>query len=181
MKNKFFQIGGTPKDDRYGQGPRRKALGYPKGEHSLFLDGRLLRRVQIDSTRGMLPTGAGVTTDTGALLVRQVENQRALYIPWVVAGTDHNYQDNVVASWQLWANNKKIAHAIAGQYRADVKVYVPPKSIVTFYLRCANTLGVAVYNRYAVPWIEFDAQTDKWDFGEGGFIANPAVGALTWP
>lgn len=180
MKDDGLNPGGTPKHDKYDMDPDKKAFGYPAGQCTLFVAGRFLRGIEHNAVRGMLTTGAGATNDTGALAVRTTPRGRGLYIPWVVGGTDWYFQDNVTVSWQLWAMNQMIASAVCGQFRADIGIFIPPETQVTFYLRCQNTLATAVYHRYTVPWYEFNAD-DVWEMGSGGNAGNPAVGTLTWP
>lgn len=170
------------KDDRYGQAGRVKAIGYPLGKPTMFIDGRLLENYEYEAARGVM-TGVGNATSNLTIQMLAVPYNRALYIPWVVMGTFGNFTEDIVASWQIWADNREIASGVAGAYRADTKIYIPMDSQVTFYARIVNAIG-PVANRfyfYGVPLITFDTRPDVWEWGRGNNAANPAIGALNWP
>ncbi len=172
----------TTVKDEYKQGPRRKAHGYPQGQWAKFLHGRLLRNCEYGYSNLFILT-APAATSGGRTHFRTTAPRRALYIPWVMATTSMDYTDNVLTSWQLWANGEIIASGMCGQYRADVGVYIPPESDVSMYLRCVNGSAANACNGYLVPWYEFDSEVDIWEFGSGGNRENPrTVGRIpVWP
>lgn len=171
-----------PKDDRYIQDGRKKALGYPQGQATMFLAGRLLQNADFGGARGFITAAAAATTDTTNNF-HTTANERAMYLYWVEHGACFDYTEDVIATWQIWADNKFVASGVSAPHVSPIGVYIPPNSNCSFYSRVVSALG-APNNRYfpyAITWVEFDAEMDVWEFGSGSLALNPAIAALAWP
>lgn len=158
-----------------------KSHGYPKGQISMFLHGRWLHDCLFISHRGQTATAAGGgVTNYAPAAIHTTQIGRAACIIFA-GGSDWFYQDNVIASWQIYADNKHIASAMFGFGVTYVYAYVPPRCVINYYSQITNNAALIGYTRHSVYIVDFDAESDKYTYGEGSLAANPAIGALAWP
>lgn len=161
-----------------------KIIGYPKGEHSMFLDGRLLQSVisGFQNTRPAIPPGGLV--QAGPLLINRVlPIDRAMYIPWVGIFLLTDARLNMNTEWQMWANGKRVAGGALSMSPQPVHLYFPMFSEVSLYWQVSNLTipPLPLFPHFTVPWYEFDTEADHWEMGEADRKANPPVVSITWP
>lgn len=178
---------GQPELDRYSQGERKKTFGYPKGQNTMFLDGRLLRDCVFPRFEVNLAAGGGTTNDSNGILNFQgggtIPNDRACYIVGVTSGPVWSAFFNAWAAWQLWANGSYLDGGVVGKWYHKVGKYVPPNSIIDFYSRVVNNgaPAVTVTMRLSVQFVIFNAARDIWEWGRADLRANPVNLAIVWP
>lgn len=167
--------------DEYNQGRGKKTFGYPLGQPTKFLDGRLLRNVVFGTTWDRLgPIANLATVNAGVNVALPIPEHRALYIQQVSLLALIAANVDLEARWQIWSGGKFI---IAGAWQAGpipIEIYFPPLENVRFYYYIVNNVGANVWADYVVNWVEFDARDDKWEWGRGSQGVNP-VTAPVWP
>lgn len=167
--------------DNYGQGRGEKVFGYPQGQSSRFLDGRLIRNCVFDTTHGVVGPVAPPVIVFGNLTIRDVPENRAVYIYQMTAiPFDYAFNDAVFA-WQIWSDGVFITASDFCCFATPIEVYFPPLSSIELYHVIAvgplAPAGAYVAN-FAVNWVEFDALDDKWEWGRARGTPNPA--AVPW-
>ena len=186
LRKKGQPYAGQPELDRYSQAERKKTLGYPKGQNTMFLDGRLLRDCIFPRADGAVqPAPGGVPDNNVANLNWQeggiIPDDRACYIMGVSAGPNWDVHINMWVAWQIWANGKYLDGSVVGKWYHPVKKYLPPRSVATIYVRGVNNGGIGVARiNWSLQFVTFNATLDIWDLGRANLQDNPTVIAV-WP
>lgn len=169
--------------DPYNQDGLKKALGYPQGQATMFLAGRLLQECHFGGNRGFIAANGGPATTDTVVNFNITGNERAMYLYWVEHGACFDYTENVQASWQIWVDGKFATSGISAPHVTPIGIWIPPNCVCTFYSRIINSLaaGAFRYFPYGITWVEFSSEKDVWEFGKGTLTANPAIAGLVWP
>lgn len=165
------------KDDRHGI--NWKHVGYPQGQGTCHLDGRIVRDVIRQDLRGQINVPAGFLFVAAPL--GTVPADRARYIDFISISGSSPYTANIWVVWQLWAAGKFVMAGTYVEKPLPVRVYFPPETVITFYVGSFNGLGFGVHGYAWASMIEYNAEIDIWEYGNGGNVPNPAANAIPWP
>ncbi len=165
-------------DDRYDQGPRKKARGYPSGDSTRFLHGRIVRRyVCTCFAGGSIPMPVAATTDIISANFF-IARGRAAYICMLHFFGNYNYRHNIDVQYQIFINGKRVISGSSSNILQPINVYVPSESRWRVYIRIINNEPVITgFLKASLEICEYDSFVDVWDYGTGAYLPNPNV----WP
>lgn len=161
----------APKDNRYGS--EWKFEGYPQGQETFFLHGRLLLDVIKIDLRGRIIIPPGVAL--GPVALGTVPPDRAWYIDFFSISGSAPYTANLWVLWQIWGSSKYLVGGTFSEKPCPIRIYLPPETPVTIYIGWSNQTGANVYAYAWISIVEFSAEKDIWEFGNGANIPNPAA------
>lgn len=166
--------------DRYGQGPQKKAIGYPEGQPSMFVDGRLLRNIVVTNVRfpAVAFIAGGPWAFGGPLL--NVPPSSACYLKSFAIWCNHPYATNLFISLQIWASGRMILGACPVNEVLPLRIHVPPLTMLAFYAYWINLTGAAIFASIFFEMICHTEENDIWEYGTMG-EQNPAAAAIPWP